>query len=481
MTNPQAPARDASPGRSEAGEAGEEARIVGHLARRLVPFLALIYVVAYVDRTVVGFAKLHMNAAIGLSDAAYGLGAGLFFVGYFLCEVPSNLALSRFGARVWFARILFTWGAITMATALVSGPRSFYVLRFLLGAAEAGLYPGILYFLTHWFPLRHRARVIGLLVLAQPLAGIVTGPIAGALLETRGVFGLSNWQTLFVASGLPAVLLCLPTLRLLPETPAHAKWLGETERRWIERELASDRRAYRLDAHRHPFGALKDRRVLLLALLFLPFPLCIYGLSLWLPTIIKAFGVSDATAGLLSAVPYLFAVAGLLIVPRHSDKHRERYGHIVVVSALGALTMAASAWVHAPALQLLFICLTAFSIYSIQAVVWALPGEFLTGASAAVGIATINSLANLGGYLGPYGIGIIKDATGSLAAGLDFLAATLVFAALVTFAVRAALRTPPRATDAADTADTADSADVAHTADAAHAADTQGDLAGEAR
>jgi sugar phosphate permease len=438
MTNPQVQQQ----GKTEAG--AEEKHIVGHIARRLVPFLALIYVVAYVDRTVVGFAKLHMNAAVGLSDAAYGLGAGLFFVGYFLCEVPSNLALARFGARVWFARILFTWGAITMAMAFVSGPKSFYLLRFLLGAAEAGLYPGILFFLTHWFPLRHRARVIGLLVLAQPIAGIVTGPIAGALLETHGFFGLSNWQTLFVVSGLPAVLLCLPTLRLLPESPAHARWLDADKRRWIERELATDRRSYSLDAHRNPFSALKDRRVLLLALLFLPFPLCIYGLSLWLPTIIKAFGVSDSTAGLLSAVPYLFAVAGLLIVPRHSDKHRERYGHIVVVSAVAALTMAASAWVHAPALQLLFISLTAFSLYSIQAVVWALPGEFLTGTSAAVGIAMINSLANLGGYLGPYGIGLIKDATGSLAAGLYFLAATLVIAVLATFAVRAALRTPVR-------------------------------------
>jgi len=446
MTNPQALQHESqAPQASAAGEpASEEKHIVGHIARRLVPFLALIYVVAYVDRTVVGFAKLHMNAAVGLSDAAYGLGAGLFFIGYFLCEVPSNLALARFGARVWFARILFTWGVITMAMAFVSGPKSFYALRFLLGAAEAGLYPGILYFLTHWFPTRHRARVIGLLVLAQPIAGIVTGPIAGALLETHGFFGMSNWQTLFVVSGLPAVLLCIPTLRLLPESPAHAHWLSEAERRWIERELAADTRAYRLDAHRNPFAALKDRRVLLLALLFLPFPLCIYGLSLWLPTIIKAFGVSDSTAGLLSAVPYLFAVVGLLVVPRHSDKHRERYGHIVVVSAAAALTMAASAWFRAPALQLLFICLTAFSIYSIQAVVWALPGEFLTGASAAVGIATINSLANLGGYLGPYGIGLIKDATGSLAAGLYFLAATLVFAVLVTFAVRAALRTPPR-------------------------------------
>lgn len=417
----------------------QEQRIVGLLTRKLIPFLALIYVVAYIDRSVVGFAKLHMNAAVGIGDAAYGLGAGLFFIGYFLCEVPSNLALERFGARRWFARILFTWGVITMAMALVSGPTSFYVLRFLLGAAEAGLYPGILYFLTKWFPVRHRARIIGLLVLAQPVALIITGPIAGWLLSVPGPFGLSSWQTLFVLSGLPATLLCLPTLRILPESPAQAAWLAPADRAWIERELAADQTAYALKSHGNPLKALKDIRVLLLALLFLPFPLSIYGLSLWLPTIIKQFGVSDATTGLLSAVPYLFAVVGLYLVPRHSDRKGERYGHIAVVSALAALTMAASAWCQAPALQFFFICLTAFSIYSIQAVVWALPGQFLTGASAAVGIATINSLANLGGYFGPYGIGVIKDATGSLAAGLYFLAVMLLFAVFMTFVVRAVL------------------------------------------
>ncbi|MDK2657758.1 MFS transporter [Cupriavidus consociatus] len=440
-----APLERAVPAQETGAQAQEETRIVGMLVRRLIPFLALIYVVAYIDRSVVGFAKLHMNAALGISDAAYGLGAGLFFIGYFLCEVPSNLALERFGARRWFARILLTWGVITMAMAFTQGAHSFYVLRFLLGAAEAGLYPGILYFLTKWFPMRHRARIIGLLVLAQPIALIITGPIAGLVLSTQGLFGMSNWQTLFVLSGLPAVLLCLPTLRILPESPASAAWLAPADRAWIERELAADQAAYALKPHGNPLQALKDKRVLLLSLLFLPFPLSIYGLSLWLPTIIKQFGVTDAMTGLLSAVPYLFAVIGLYLVPRHSDRKGERYGHIVVVSGMAAITMALSAWVQSPVLQFLFICLTAFSIYSIQAVVWALPGEFLTGASAAVGIATINSLANLGGYFGPYGIGVIKDATGSLAAGLYFLSAMLVFAVVMAFVVRAALRPATRA------------------------------------
>ena len=422
-----------------AAERGKEQRIIALLVRKLLPFLALIYVVAYVDRAVVGFAKLHMNADIGISETAYGIGAGLFFIGYFLFEVPSNLALDRFGARRWFARILFTWGVITMAMALIHDATTFYVARFLLGAAEAGLYPGILYFLTKWFPLRHRARIIGLLVLAQPVALIVTGPLAGMLLQGGGWLGMSAWQTLFVVSGLPAVLLCLPTLRILPESPAHARWLAAEDRAWIERELAADAAAHGLRSHGNPLRALADKRVLMLALLFLPFPLAIYGLSMWLPTIIKQFGVSDMSTGFLSAVPYLFAVAGLLIVPRHSDRHGERYWHIAIVSCAAAVTMAASAWFSAPALQFLFICLTAFSIYSIQAVVWALPGQFLTGARAAVGIAMINSLANLGGYIGPFGIGYIKDATGSTAGGLYFLAAVLLFAVFMTFVVRASL------------------------------------------
>ncbi|SAK48118.1 major facilitator transporter [Caballeronia fortuita] len=431
-----------APGDIAREESGTERRIVGMLIRKLMPFLALIYVVAYIDRTVVGFAKLHMNAAVGLSDAAYGLGAGLFFIGYFLCEVPSNLALERFGARVWFARILATWGVITMAMALTQGPMSFYALRFLLGAAEAGLYPGILYFLTKWFPLRHRARIIGLLVLAQPLSGIITGPLAGWVLSTHGVLGMSNWQTLFVVSGLPAVLLALPTLRVLPESPAQARWLAPADRAWIERELEQDRAAYALKSHGNPLAALKDKRVLLLALLFLPFPLAIYGLSLWLPTIIKGFGVTDSTTGLLSAVPYLFAVIGLCIVPRHSDIKRERYWHIAAVTSFGAVMLAASAWAGSVQLQFAFICFAAFALYSIQPVVWALPGQFLTGASAAVGIATINSIGNLGGYFGPTGVGVIKDRTGSLAAGLYFLAATLIVAVVVTFVVRAVLDRP---------------------------------------
>ncbi|RWR31243.1 MFS transporter [Sinirhodobacter populi] len=421
------------------GEESTEKRIIGLISRRLLPFLGLLYIVAYVDRAVVGFAKLHMNVDVGISDTAYGLGAGLFFIGYFLCEVPSNLALEKFGARIWFARILLTWGAITIAMAMISGPKSFYVLRFLLGAAEAGLYPGIIYFLTKWFPLRHRARIIGLLVLAQPIALIVTGPIAGLILSTSGAFGLANWQLLFIVCGLPAVLLAGPTLILLPDTPGKARWLPAADRIWLEDRLTRETVEQKLESHDNPLRAILDRRVLLLALLFLPFPLAIYGLSLWLPTIISQFGGGDVATGFLSAIPYLFAVLGLCLVPRSSDRMGERHWHIVVISIVAALAMAGSAWASTPVTQLILLSLTAFCIYSIQAVIWALPGLFLTGASAAVGIATINSLANLGGYIGPFGIGLLKDMTGSLSSGLYFLSAVLLFAVLMAFVVRSAL------------------------------------------
>ncbi|MER5171109.1 MFS transporter [Thioclava kandeliae] len=417
----------------------QEKRIIRLISTRLLPFLALLYIVAYVDRAMVGFAKLHMNVDVGISETAYGMGAGLFFIGYFLCEVPSNLALDRYGARIWFARILITWGVITVAMAAISGPVSFYVLRFLLGAAEAGLYPGIIYFLTKWFPLRHRARIIGLLVLAQPIALIITGPVAGMILAGNGAFGLANWQLLFVVCGLPAILLAGPTLRLLPDTPAKARWLPREDRIWLERQLDQEAASRNLVSHGNPLRAMLDRRVLLLAALFLPFPLAIYGLSLWLPTIISQFGTSDTVTGFLYAIPYLFAVLGLIYVPRSSDRKGERHWHMVLMAGVAALSMAGSAMASAPVLQMALLCVTAFCIYSIQAVIWALPGLFLTGARAAVGIATINSLANLGGYIGPFGIGLLRDATGNLSSGLYFMSAALVFGMVMVFVVRHAL------------------------------------------
>lgn len=412
-----------------------EARIIRTLTLRLIPFLILLYLVAFIDRSAVGFAKLHMNADIGLSDLAYGFGAGLFFIGYFIFEVPSNLMLERYGARRWFARILITWGAITVGMAFVTGPYSFYLMRFLLGAAEAGFFPGVLYYITRWYPVRHRGKVLGFFILSQPIALMVTGPLSGALLGMDGIWSLAGWQWLFIVIGVPAVMLAWPTLRILPDTPKDASWLAEPDRQWLLAELGKDRKTYGQTDHSNPLRALTDRRVLLLALLYLPSTLSTYGLSLWLPTIVHQFGGSDLKTGFISSIPYIFGIIGLLIVPRSSDRLNDRYGHLTVLFILGSAGLFLSAWLVSPVLQLAALCLTAFSLFSVTAIFWVLPGRFLTGASAAAGIALINSFGNLGGYIGPFGIGALKEYTGTLSSGLYFLSAVMISGVLLTYIV----------------------------------------------
>ncbi|MFF7708541.1 MFS transporter [Pseudomonas sp. NPDC007930] len=410
----------------------QELALIRRITFKLIPFLVLLYLVAYIDRSAVGFAKLHMSADVGLGDAAYGMGAGLFFIGYFLLEVPSNLWLERFGARRWFARILITWGAITCAMALIQGPTSFYVLRFLLGAAEAGFFPGVLYYITQWYPVRHRGKIMGLFILSQPIAMMITGPLSGALLGLEGAAGLHGWQWLFITIGLPAMLLAWPTLRYLPDGPQQVKWLSPEEKTWLGAELARDLNTYGQTRHGNPLHALKDRRVLLLALFYLPVTLSIYGLGLWLPTLIKQFGGSDLTTGFVAAVPYVFGIVGLLIVPRSSDRFNDRYGHLAGLYVLGALGLFGAAWFAAPLWQLAALCAVAFSLFSCTAVFWTLPGRFFAGASAAAGIALINSVGNLGGYIGPFVIGALKEYTGQLSSGLYFLAGVMAFGLVLT-------------------------------------------------
>ena len=413
----------------------QELGLIRRITFKLIPFLVLLYLVAYVDRSAVGFAKLHMGADIGIGDAAYGLGAGLFFVGYFLLEIPSNLMLERFGARRWFARIMITWGAITIGMAFIQGPYSFYTMRLLLGAAEAGFFPGVLYYITQWFPVRHRGKILGLFILSQPIAMMITGPVSGGLLGMEGVLGLHGWQWLFIVIGTPAILLTWPVLRWLPDGPRQVNWLSEDEKNWLTGELEKDLREYGQTRHGNPLHALKDFRVLLLALFYLPVTLSIYGLGLWLPTLIKQFGGSDLTTGFVSAVPYVFGIIGLLIIPRSSDRFNDRYGHLAVLYVLGAAGLFGAAWFAAPMLQLAALCVVAFALFSCTAVFWTLPGRFFAGASAAAGIALINSVGNLGGYLGPFVVGALKEATGQLASGLYFLTGVMLFGLVLTFIV----------------------------------------------
>jgi sugar phosphate permease len=409
-----------------AGESAEvtEARIMRQVTLRLIPLLMLFYMVAYVDRSVLAFAKLQLGADIGLSDTAYGFGAGLFFIGYFLFEVPSNLILSRIGARRWFARILVTWGAVTIAMAAINSAGMFYTLRFLLGAAEAGLYPGILYFFTRWYPQRKLGRVVGLFLIAQPVALIITGPLSGVLLGLDGLAGLRGWQWLFIVSGTPAVLLAVPTLLLLPDKPSSAPWLAPRDRAWIEAALEAEA-PKESSASLGLLSVLRDGRVFRLALAFLPFPLAVYGVTLWLPTILAATSASSIVIGLLFAIPYVFAAMALWVVPRRSDRTGERHRYVLFCALLAAAGLVAAS-VSDPMLSLAALCVAAFGLYGGQSVFWTLPPRFLHGPAAAAGIAFINAFGNLGGYLGPLAVGAIKDHTGSTSAGMLFLASSFV-------------------------------------------------------
>ena len=419
-----------------------EKDVIRKVTFKLIPALVILYLVAYIDRAAVGFAHLHMGADVGIGDAAYGLGAGLFFIGYFLFEVPSILLLDKFGARKWFARILLTWGLITMAMALIQGPHSFYILRFLLGVAEAGFFPGVLYLITQWYPVRHRGKIMGMFILSQPIAMMVAGPLAGTLLGMDGIANMHGWQWLFVMVGLPAVLLSLPTLLYLPDNISAVKWLSNEQKNWLKNELVKDEAEYDQTRHGNPLHALKDKRVLTLALYYLPVTLSIYGLNLWLPTIIKQFsGGSDLQVGFLSSIPYVFGIIGLLIIPRSTDKLNDRYGHLSFLYALGACGMFFSAWLTSPVMQLIALSVVAFALFSTTAVFWTLPGRFLTGASAAAGIALINSVGNLGGYIGPFGIGLLKQYTGNMASGLYFLTIVMIFGLILTYFVYAKFET----------------------------------------
>ncbi|RLP09030.1 MFS transporter [Propionibacterium australiense] len=413
-----------------------EKALTRKITLRIIPFVMVLYTAAYVDRSAVGFAQLHMQTDIGIDAAAYGFGAGLFFLAYFLFEVPSNWILPRVGPRRWFARILVTWGLITALMAAAQGPISFYILRFLLGAAEAGFYPGILYYLTEWYPQRNRTKATGAFVMAAPLAFLIMSPLAGWLLGVTGL-GMVGWQWLFVVVGGAAVLLAIPTLRLLHDSPHTAPWITEEEAAWIDAELEKDRQELGQADHKNPFKALLDKNVLLFAVLFFPSTVGVYGLSYWLPQVVSKFAGSDMQTGLLTAVPYIFALIGIWITSRWAARFRENWIPLAVIFAGAAVGIGASALVSSPLAQLACLSLAAFCLYSIAGVFWALPTLYVIGATAAVGIAAINSFGNLGGFVGPYVVGIIAQSTGTTTAGMLFLSGVLFLGAAGTMVAKA--------------------------------------------
>ena len=407
---------------------------------RLIPFLFLLYVVAWLDRVNVGFAALQMNSDLGFSSSVYGFGAGVFFAGYALFEVPSNLVLSRVGARLWIARIMFTWGLISIATMFIRDAWSFYLLRFLLGVAEAGFFPGIIYYLGDWYPARQRARAVGWFMAAIPLSIVFGGPLAGALLELHGLLGLAGWQWLFLLEGIPAVLLAFVTLAVLTDHPEQARWLTPEQKQWLSSTIRAEQARAR---ERHKVGlmqALLHPTVWLLALVLFACQSGSYGLSLWIPQILKALsGLGDLQVGLITAIPYIAAAIGMVLIGAHSDRTGERIWHIAVPSMFAVIGFSLSAWLASPIPGLIALTVAAVGDLGSRGPFWALPGQFLSGSASAGGIALINTIGSLGGFVGPYAVGVVKDLTGSYTGGLLFLAALLGAGIIGTLLLR---RTP---------------------------------------
>lgn len=404
---------------------------------RLVPILGLAYLFNYLDRTSVGFAALQMNQAIGLTAAQFGWGAGILFFSYCLLEVPSNIAMYRVGARLWLARIMITWGLAAAATAFAVGPMSFYVIRFLLGVFEAGFFPGVIWYISIWFPVRYRTRVLALFMASTPLSSLLGSPISAALLGMDGILGLGGWQWMFLIEGLPACLLGLACLWLLADTPKDATWLTEGERAALIAELAADK-------HEKPkkdlWAAMKDIRVLMLTGITFAFTIGSYGIGIWLPLILKNHGLSTMQIGWVTAIPYLFATIGMLAWARLVDAAGRKIYNLMTALICGALGLALS--VVFSSLIPAVACLTLALIGTISArtVFYTIPQGFLTGAAAAGGLAFINSVGAFGGFVGPYLVGFLKDATGSFDAGMLGMAAILFASTLLAWSLKLVIR-----------------------------------------
>lgn len=414
-------------------------RTILKISWRLLPLIVVSYFIAYVDRTNIAFAALTMNKDLGISAYLYGWGAGIFFLGYALFEVPSNMVLAKVGARRWIARIMFTWGLISGAMAFATGPASFLVLRFLLGVAEAGFFPGIIFYLSTWFPAAYRARVISTLFLAVPISNAAASLVSGAILEMGGVLGLKGWQWVFILEALPALLLAFVVWRHMIDRPADAKWLSADERAWLESELLAERTQVESFGHMSLWRALTDKRVLVLSMIYMTSVTASYGIVFFLPQIVKGLGHSNLMTGALTAIPYSVGILGLLWWGYSSDRRNERRWHLIVAMSVAGVGLVGAAWLRDSYGAIIAMCVATVGLYGSRPSFWPMPTRFLTGAAAAAGIALINSIGNLGGYIGPFIVGWIKDSTKSFEMGLYFLAACAFASAAITyFAMRKA-------------------------------------------
>ena len=431
-----------------------ENRTIRKVSLRLIPFLMLCYFIAYIDRVNVGFAAVTMNKDLGLAASVYGFGAGIFFLAYFLFEVPSNLLLERFGARRWIARIMFTWGIIAAVMAFIrpigrftglGNENTFYVLRFVLGVAEAGFFPGMIFYFTLWFPSAYRARVTGYFMTAIPLSTVIGAPVSGLLLNLDGMGGLAGWQWLYIIEAAPAVILAFVTYFYLTDRPADASWLSAEEREWLVTRLTAEHREKRHVGNLKLLQTLLNPRVLALAVVYFGVVVAGYGVSFWLPQIVHAFGLSLTMTGFVTAVPSVVGVIGMILFCRHSDRTQERRIHTAVALFLAGAGVLASAVLTDPWLKMLALSISALGANSAKPLVWTFPATCLSGGAAAAGIAAINSIGNLGGFVGPYAVGWAKDTFGSYLAGFVLIGACPVIAAVIVVLLTREKRIPAAA------------------------------------
>ncbi|MYM37865.1 MFS transporter [Duganella qianjiadongensis] len=409
-----------------------EQRTMRRISWRIVPFIMLLYFIAYLDRVNIGFAALTMKHDLGFTASILGMGAGIFFWGYFLFEVPSNIALHRFGARLWIARVMLTWGLISGAMAFVQGATSFYIMRFLLGAAEAGFFPGIILYLSYWFPARHRAGVTALFMAAAPISTALGSPISAALLDMHGFLGLVGWQWMFILEAIPALLLGVVVFFYMTDKPEQARWLKDDERAWLIQTMQKEQADKAAQAHHSVFAGLANPRVIALALIYFGTSAGLYTLGIWAPQIIKELGVSSITVGFLNAIPPIVSVLAMVLWSRHSDRTGERTWHVVLACCAAAIGLVVAAGASSIVGLIAALTLVNIGISCAKPPLWSMPTMFLSGAAAATGIATINSIGNLGGFAGPAMIGWVKDSTGSYQGGLYFVAGLLVLSAVLT-------------------------------------------------
>lgn len=407
-------------------------RTLRKITWRIVPFIMILYLIAYIDRVNIGFAAITMKEDLGFTASILGFGAGIFFLGYFLFEVPSNIILHKVGARIWIARVMVTWGIIAGGMAFVESSTSFYVMRFLLGVAEAGFFPGIILYLSYWFPARNRAGVIALFMAAAPLATAIGSPISAALLEMHGIMGLAGWQWMFLIEAIPAVILGVVVFFYMTDRPEKAAWLKPDEREWLVKTMQAEDANKGGQQHHSILRGLANPRVLALALIYFGSSAGLYTLGIWAPQIIKELGVSSMTVGLLNAIPPIISVVAMILWSRHSDKTNERTWHVALACLTAAVGLAIAASTGSMFGLIAALTIVNVGISCSKPPLWSMPTMFLSGAAAATGIATINSIGNLGGFAGPAMIGWVKDQTGSFAGGLYFVAGLLILSTVLT-------------------------------------------------